>query len=265
MIPFKSRLQTVDEKIFPERGSIDLFQLGYVAPFETELPTASEAEQPPDVPEDASDLPPVVAAPPKDMHEESRKLLSPVWKHLTDLEIAEDDEELKQRRSELLQQLNSFTESLGTFLSNHRRKRVDTLTAEHERVAAECRKQRQHVEEAQQRVNDYQGEIRKVNAMLSQTRAQLKAVLEREPHPDNWPTTTEMHHWKTQHAATLAAADAADKARSDAFESDRDARRRLVEEQQKLAKLAQQESILRWRLSGRPWINSYGLTESSEL
>lgn len=254
---FRSRLQEIERIAFPQ-PRVDPFDLGYVAPFSTDL-DAPQATLPDAAAEDSADAPPVViAAPERDMRAEARKLLAPVWTHLDNLE---DDEQ----RSDLLQQLNSFTEALGTFLTDHRQALVARLTAEHQAAVLACRKQRQVVENARFFVDDYVPEIRRINAQLSEARAKLKNLLEAEPSLDAWPSAAELQRWKDSCQQVRAEIDAAAKRQSELFEEDRILRTKLAAEESELAKLAQQERRLRDRLSGKPYTDEDGLVSPPEL
>ncbi len=264
--PFKSRLQTIEQIAFPE-SRVSLFELGYIAPFETNLPAAETADESSEA-ETATDAnaPPIVSPPVRDMRALVSELLAPMWAHLDSLEISKDDQELVQRRSDLLGKLRELGDTLGTFLSDHRQKLVGTLTAEWESAASACRAQREVVKTTQQKVDEYQAEIRKANAALSQARGKLNSTLEREPRLGQWPTAGERHRWIQQRDAAQAALTAADKAQTDVFQRDRELRRKLAEANQKLSELAKAEAVLRARLSGSPWTDpEYNLVHPAEL
>lgn len=262
--PFRSRLQTIEQIAF-RQPHLDLFELGYVAPFATELPTeADPAEPPADASADA-DAPPVVAPPTRDVRGEIRKLFTPIFEALASLDVG-DDLALKERCATSRQELSQVSQSLADLFAEAREQKIVHLTTEHSAAADACRAQREVVKAAEQRVNEHQGEIRKANTALSQARAKFNTVLEREPSADTWPTAVEKHRWTLQRDAARAALTTADEAQGNCFERDRELRRSLAAAREKLDELAKAEAVLRNRLSGRPWHDAeFGLTNPPEL
>ena len=264
---FRSRLQGVCERAFPE-PRVNLFELGYSHPFETDLPAASETTAEgslPDAAEDASDANalPVVTAPFRDVRAEAHKLLAPVFEALSKLDVGDN---LKNCRGSLQGELTELSEKLGDLFVKAREEKITRLTAEHSASADACRLQQKAVDAAELAVQDFQAEFRKCNSALSLARAKLQSVLESEPSPDTWPTPQQVNRWREQRDAARLAVNVADEARSKCLELDRGLRSVLAAAKEKLSELANVELTLRRKLSGQPWTDvEYGLVHPAEL
>lgn len=257
-------IERLHRAFYPERPGIDLFELGYLSPFVTDLPAPETEAALPDAAEDASEAPPLIAPPKRDVQQETWKLFAPIFEELSKLNELSQEE--KTRCSSFKSELSGLSQRVGEFLAQMRESKIGRLTAEHVRAAAECRTQKGLVEAAEQRVNDSQNEIRKANAALSLARAKFNAAHEQQPRADSWPTAAEVNRWRKQCELAQAALTAADESQSRVFESDRNSRQELSAARAELTRLAQVESVLRNRLSGREWTDpEFGLVSPPEL
>jgi hypothetical protein len=215
----------------------------------------------------ASDqLPPIVTPPDRDMRGEARKLCAPIAAKLQSLEIGDDEPELRQRHSDLLQRCQEFTEALGGLLHDCRQQKITSLTAEQESLSASCREQRIVVARLEDKYSEQLGEARKAAGRTASVRNLLNGHLNSEPKPEQWPDRSTLARWQGERARLQSALESAQAAESAERDELSERGRRLVQARAELRRLADAEEALRNRLSGEAYFDrETGLQVPPEL
>lgn len=235
------------------------FDLGYSQPFWTPdkspepdkktepaqqlQPAAAEATA------ENADTTPVVTPPARDMRSIARQLLAPALQELE--KYVDDGPERSSMQSELL----SLIEKLGDVLTRGRQQRIDRLSAEQVALRASCREQAAVYATAQKAVTDYLAVKRARHAELLNAESQLSSWESQRDSLGQWPTGAALREYEVKRVSLVKAIDAA----REAWEATFTEERRLIgirtAAESKLKKMAQAESTLTQRLSGREWVD----------
>lgn len=236
------------------------FDLGYSQPFWTPEKSEPNKQPEPAAAEAAAEDVPAVSPPARDMHAVARKLLAPALQELE--KFVDDGPERSAMQSELL----SLIEKFGDVLTVGREKRIARLSAEQITVAEQCRQQAEVYKAADRAVTAFLEVKRAKHAAMMNAKSQISSWDSQRDGLGRWPTGTALREYETKRVALVKAADEAQAAWEQTFEQER----RLIavrnSEESKLRKLAQAESTLIQRLSGRPWVDSeFALPHEPEL
>jgi hypothetical protein len=203
---------------------------------------------------------PVVTPPARDMHALARKLLAPA---LQELEKYVDD---GQERSVMQSELLTMIEKLGDTLTRGREKRIARLSAEQVALAEACRSQAEIYAESDKAVTAYLEIKRARHAAMMNARSQISSWDSQRDSLGRWPTSAALREYDVKRAALVKAADEAQFAWEACFAEERRLIGIRTAEESKLRKLAQTESTLVQRLSGREWVDpELSLPREAEL
>jgi hypothetical protein len=235
------------------------FNLGYVAPFSTDFGKTAEPEPAVEVTATETETP-VVSPPARDMRAIARQLLAPA---LQELEKFVDD---GPERSAMLGEVLSLIEKLGDVLTVGREKRIARLSAEQIALAEQCRVQAEIYAESDKAVTACLEIKRARHAAMMNARSQISSWDSQRDSLGRWPTSAALREYDVKRAALVKAADEAQFAWEACFGEERTLIGIRTAEENKLKKLAQTESTLIQRLSGREWVDpELSLPREAEL
>jgi hypothetical protein len=233
------------------------FDLGYSQPF---WQPDKETKKPEPAVEVTEADTPVVTPPARDMHALARKLLAPA---LQELEKYVDD---GQERSVMQSELLTMIEKLGDTLTRGREQRIARLSAEQVALAEQCRVQAEVYKAADSAVTAYLEVKRAKHAAMLNARSQVSSWDSQRDSLGRWPTGAALREYETKRVSLVKAADEAQFAWEACFGEERKLLAARTTEENKLKALAQQESVLVQKLSGKSWTDpNLGLPNESEL
>jgi len=202
---------------------------------------------------------PTVAPPTRNMYAVAQKLMGPV---VEAVDKFLDPPERSQAHSEVF----AFIQRLGEVLTAGRQKRIERLSAEQIRLAEECREQAAVYAESDKAVTAYLETKRARDAERMNARSQLSSWDAQRDGLGRWPTGAALREYEVKRAELVRKADAAQLAWEACFSEERDLIAVRTAEENKLKSLAQQESVLVQKLSGKTWTDpNLGLPCEPEL
>lgn len=237
-----------------------LFDLGYSQPFWTPEKSEPNKKPEPAAAEAAAEDVPIVSPPTRDMRAVARKLFAPALQELE--KFVDDGPERNAMQSELL----SLIEKFGDVLTVGREQRIARLSSEQIALAQQCRQQAAIYAEADRAVTAYLEVRRAKHAAMMNAKSQVSSWDSQRDSLGRWPTGAALREYETKRVALVKAADEAQVAWESCFEEERRLIAIRTAAESKLRKLAQAESTLVQRLSGRPWVDAeFALPHEPEL
>ena len=264
------------------RPPLDVFELGYVAPFSTDF--AKPAEPASETKPETDAVPPVIEPPERDLAAEALELCAPVLDYLQEFVIVEpvntfelgytnplatdfqkpavstEQKNFERRKAALLADLKAWADSLRGFLENHRNWRLAALRNEHAEAWRAVRSQKALVDRLADEGSQALGRKRQLITARSQSRVAFETHDAAKPHPDSVPSQGDLDRWQGENSRLKAAFVLDNQAVEAEMDRQRDLARKLAAEGTKLATLRARERKLRGKLSGRE-VNVMGLSE----
>jgi hypothetical protein len=248
------------ERISPQQPPFDL---GYSQPFwqpdKSSEPAAATTKMEANSGTD-TDATPVVTPPTRDMRAVARQILAPASEALE--KYVDDGPE----RSAMLGEVLSLIEKLGDVLTRGRQQRIDRLSAEQVALAEQCRQQAAVYATADKAVTDYLAVKRARHAELLNAESQLSSWEAQRDSLGRWPTGAALREYEVKRVTLVKAIDAAREVWEATFAEERRLISIRTAEESKLKKMAQAESTLIQRLSGKTWVDpELALPHEAEL
>lgn len=240
---FKSGLQKIDEKIFPQPAvAVTLPLPATVAVAEDPTGEFQDEELP-----DSEEFEPIITPPPRDFRAIANQLVTPILAQLAAFS-GEDP-----RIDETLDQVRDLGARLENLLSEVRTAKIEKLQREHAQSAEACRAQLRAITEANRVLSEYQPTVLKVNGELESARFNLTQWLAHEPSLDDYPSAAKLAAWRKGKEEREAKVFSLNAKQGEIFEEDRRLRWNVTQAKNAFLPLRDRELFLRSELIGQPY------------
>lgn len=281
-----SQMERIHRAAFPQPA----FDVGYIAPF-WKPPKEEEQVEPESAAVESTatdEQPPVIVPPQRDLRAEVAELLRPAVEYLERFAVIEPPDdfeagynnplarpepqskppeavEFEARKTALLADLRTWTDSLRQFLESHRSWMTAELQQQHASAWHKAREQKAVVQAIIREHDATVVEMRRLDAARSKARLLASSHGEVRPDMDALPSQADLDKWQLEDEQLQAAWKSAEAAIETLQEHRRNIGYRYERERIKLATLRKAEIVLRAKLSGQV-IPPMGLQgEESEL